>query len=107
MKGKLLKGDFGKMRAKILIVLVLSAAMTLMPMAAYARFWRAFGTGLCVGLPLGCLLAPRTAAVVPPPPPPTTCYRVVPEHWETRWDPATQRNVTVYYPPVTAASPCP
>lgn len=93
--------------AKAILLIFLSAALLLTPVMAHARHgggWNGFGAGLCIGLPLGCLLA--SPAVAAPPPPPATCYRNVPEHWETRWDPVGQRYYSVYHPAEVIPYPC-
>ncbi len=95
--------------AKLILMIALSGAVLLTPVMADARGggWHGFGAGLCIGLPLGCLLARPAVAAPPPPPPPPTCYRQVPEHWETRWDPHAQRYYSVYHPPSVVPYPCP
>lgn len=90
---------------KLVLLIVLSVFIAITPVAAYARGWEGFGAGLCVGLPLGCLLA--RPAVAAPPPPPATCYRNVPEYWETRWDPVGQIYYQVYHPPQNIPYVCP
>jgi hypothetical protein len=93
---------------KALLLIVLSAAVVLTPVIVDARHgngWEGVGAGLCIGLPLGCLLA-QPAAAPPPPPPPATCYRNIPEHWETRWDPVGQRYYSIYHPPQVVSYPC-
>jgi hypothetical protein len=53
--------------------------------------------GTIFGLFLGRSAEPAPAYAPPPPPPPRTCYRLVPEHLERRWN--TDGTVTQWIEP--------
>ena len=93
----------------IIVALVVMALM--LPPLAQARGGHGGGghfiPGLCVGGILGLLLSPTI--VVPPIPPhsPNQCFKVVPEQWETRWDPHSNAYIRRLVPEHFVPMPCP
>ena len=96
---------------KRLVIIVLVVAALALPQVAQARDGRFGPGGICIAGILGFLLGGAVASHPPavPPPyyvPPSQCFREVPEHWETRWDPGLNAYVRELIPRHFVRIPC-
>ncbi len=95
---------------KRLVIIVLVVVVLTLPQVAQAH--GRFGPGgICIAGILGFLLGGAAAShplAVPPPyyAPPSQCFREVPEHWETHWDPYRNAYVREWVPRHFVRIPC-